>query len=160
MPVKTKPGRRSVIVTGRKYAAAAPPVVLRYFGVEPHDRVRRIVATFASESSRKDLIVLYSAFVEHPRDLAGMPLRSTDLGAMEETLSWRGIAQAVRPRRVQRLRSSENAGYPLRRTLLVTFNREQGHVTADLREIASIFPIQGIGADEDSAFSDLERRFD
>jgi hypothetical protein len=160
MPVKTKPGRRSVIVTGRKYAATAPPVVLRYFGVEPHDRVRRIVATFASESSRKDLIVLSSAFVEHPRDLAGMPLRSTDLGAMEETLSWRGIAQAVRPRRVQRLRSSENAGYPLRRTLLVTFNREQGHVTADLREIASIFPIQGIGADEDSAFSDLERRFD
>ena len=141
MPVKTKPGRRSVIVTGRKYAAAAPAVVHRYFGVEPHDRVRRIVATFGSESSRKDLIALYSAFVEHPRDFAGMPLRSTDLGAMEETLRWRGgFAQVVRPRRVQRLRSSENAGYPLRRTLLVTFNREQGHVTADLREIASIFP--------------------
>jgi hypothetical protein len=44
--------------------------------------------------------------------------------------------------------------------MLVTFNREQGHVTADLREIASIVPIQGIGSDEDSAFSDLERRFD
>jgi hypothetical protein len=160
MPVKTKPGQRSVIVTGRKYAAAAPPVVDWYFGAEPQDRVRQIVTTFGSESSRKDLIALCSAFAEHARDFAGMPLRSTELGTMEETLRWRGIAQAVRPRRVRRLRSSENAGYPLKRTLLVMFNREQGHVTADLREIASIFPIQGIGADEDSAFSDLERRFD
>src|ERR1019366_804935 len=139
MALKTKSGqpRRSVIVTGRKYAATAPPAVHQYFGVEPHDRVRPIVATFGSESSWKDLIVLYSAFIENPSDLAGLPLKRTDFSTMEEILRCRGIAHSVRPRRVQRLRSPENAGYPLRRTLLVTFNREQGHVTADLREVAS-----------------------
>lgn len=162
MSLKTKPGqaRRSVIVTGRKYAATATPGVHRFFGVEPHDRVRPIVATFGSESSWKDLVGLCSAFIESPGDLAGLPLKPTDFGAMEEILRFRGIAHAVRPRRVQRLRSSENVGYPLRRTLLVTFNREMGRVIAELREVAAIVPIQGIGADEDLALIDLERRFD
>jgi hypothetical protein len=158
----TKPGhaRRPVIITGRKYAATAPAVVHRFFGVEPPDRVGPIVATFGSESSWKELIVLYSAFLENASDLAGLPLKQTDMSTMENVLSCRGFSYIVRPRRVHRLRSSENTGYPLRRTLLVTFKREKGHVTADLREIASILSIQGIGPDEDSAFRDLERRFD
>src|SRR5438105_1457077 len=61
---------------------------------------------------------------------------------------------------VQRLRAEEDNGYPLRRTLLVVFNRVGRQVTAEFKEVAAILEIRGLGADEADAFRDLERQFD
>jgi hypothetical protein len=72
-------------------------------------------------------------------------------------------SQVARPRPVERLRSPEPAehhGYPLRRTQLVTFNREKAGVTAELRELSHLLDVMGLGTDEDAALRDLERRFD
>src|SRR5262249_3380901 len=72
----------------------------------------------------------------------------------------KGIAQTVRPVPLQRMRSVEHSGYPLKRTLLVTFNRDRGRVLAELKEVSRTLGIQGVGYDEESALQDLERQFD
>src|SRR5262249_10230610 len=72
----------------------------------------------------------------------------------------RGLSHSVRPRRVQRLRSDENNGYPLGRPLLVLFNREGIIVTAEFKEVAAILDVRGVGLDEESALRDLEVRFE
>jgi hypothetical protein len=155
-------------VTGQKYAAKSPPVVYQKFGLEPRDRIRPVVAALGSEVNWEQLRALYSSFVEIYHDPTGLPAGRPELGTMQkicldtaQEFFWdRRSAQVARPFALQRLRSPEHGGYPLRRTLLVIFNREQGHVTADLKEVSSILGIRGMGVDEASALGDLERHFD
>jgi hypothetical protein len=109
--------------------------------LKPRDGLRHIVALMGSEASTKELLFeLAIAFQQHLPD--------------------RGDPHAVGTREINRLRSAENNGYPLRRTLLVVFNREPGRVTAEFREISHIRLLRGTGLDEDSALRDLEARFD
>jgi hypothetical protein len=117
-----------------------------------------------SESSVQQLLDVSSAFVENLDDLAGLQLppdRADQLlSYLTEFLSHRGVAQAVRPVPVDRLRSPGHRGYPLRRTLLVMLNRERHQVTAEFKEVFPTLSIRGIGGDEQSALRDLERQFD
>jgi len=92
--------------------------------------------------------------------------RSLSLGSRQSGTTDQGdagVSQVARPRPVPRLRPPEPAehhGYPLRRTQLVTFNREKVGVTAELKEASRLLGLQGLGIDEDAALRDLERRFD
>ncbi len=159
-----RPVRRSVRVTGRKYAVGSSSAVQQVFGRESHDRVRPFVAALGSEVNSGQLFDLTSVFLQSPEDLAGLPLVAAQLDRLldrlRETVRNRGIAQVARPLPIQRLRSPEHHGYPLRRTQLVVFNREKGRVTAELREVSRSLDLRGIGADEALALRDLERQFD
>jgi hypothetical protein len=67
----------------------------------------------------------------------------------------------VRPRRLNRIRSQEYAGgYPLRRTLLLMFDRDGQGIVAQIREVSAAFGLRGEGYDIESAIDDFERRFE
>jgi hypothetical protein len=52
----------------------------------------------------------------------------------------------VRPRRLNRIRSQEYAGgYPLRRTLLLMFDRDGQSIVAQIREVSAAFGLRGEG---------------
>jgi hypothetical protein len=157
--------RRPVRVTGRKIAASPSSSVPQMFRLEPRDRVRQFVAAMSSDGNSPELLDVSTVFIESLVDLNGLLIASAEfrkilLDRVSKLLRDRGVAQVARPLPVQRLRSPEHHGYPLRRTQRVIFNREKGHVTAELKEVSRMLDLRGIGADEDLAFRDLERQFD
>ena len=159
--------RRTVRVTGRKYAATAPRQVHEAFGLEPRDWVRPIVAALSSKGNTADLVDMFTVFLENMEDLRGVLVEPAELpGILDriiKALRHRGVSQVARPLAIQRLRSPEpieHHGFPLRRTQLVVLNRQKGCIIAELKEVSRILDLRGMGTDEDAALRDLERRFD
>jgi hypothetical protein len=144
---------RSVRVTGRKLSSPAHEARHAAFQLEPLDGVRALVARMGIEHIRA-LVALMGSEASSPQLLE---LASPFVGG---TLRDHGELHAIGTREINRLRSPENNGYPLRRPLLVVFNREPGRVTAEFREIVDILEMRGAGLDEESALRDLEARFD
>jgi hypothetical protein len=148
-------------VTGRKLAKPAPLSVRTRFGLDPRDGARIRVALLAeSETSVKELLAAASFFVDSPEPLGEVAGRTDELTELWQRIGLRGEHPFARALRVNHLRAPEHNGYPLRRTQLVVFNRRKGQVTASFSEVAGTLKIMGIGTDEATALSDLERQFD
>src|SRR5438128_2143334 len=135
-PRSTRPAGRSVRITGRKLAGTAPPAVHAVYGLEPRDHVRSIVAMLASsEQQQRTLLDIAEPFLDDIREWVDLLGRGTDqqrqqvIQKVSERKTIRGVAPAARFRLIQRIGSVEHRGYPLRRTQLVTFNRERDGVT-------------------------------
>jgi len=159
-PRLRKPSRRSTRVTGRKFASDAPMPIHLVYRLEPHQRIRPLVAMMASEVNLAHSLDLASPFVLKLSDLSGLTLKADFITGVSKRLQDRGVAHAAGPLPIHRLHSTENNGYPLRRTLLVVFNGEAGRITAELKEVSDILNIRGVGWDEKSALNDLELRFE
>jgi hypothetical protein len=134
--------RRSIRVTGRKLASPAPLSVQPVSEQGHPDGMRSQVALMASD--------------DNVRSLLDTPAHFCDSGEAGNRTRF----SSVQPQRVQRLPCRENNGYPLRRTLLVVFNRDRHTVTAEFKEVTDILQIRGGGSDKTEALRDLERQFD
>jgi hypothetical protein len=161
-----RPAGRSVRITGRKLAGTAPRTVHAVYGLEPRDHVRSIVAMLASsEQQQRTLLDIAQPFLDDIRELSGLPGSGADqlrhfIQQVYERMQIRGVAPSARFRLIQRMGSAEHRGYPLRRTQLVTFNREREGVTAQLREVGDVLKIQGLAIEDNHALRDLERQFE
>jgi hypothetical protein len=149
--------RQSAMITTQKAAVSPPPAVRRAYRLDPREGVREIVAGLASDHNRGELIDLARALREHV-------CTAGELGGLQEALH-RVLAESFHqssavPIRVTRIPSPTHNGYPLRRTYLVTVNRESDQVVAEIREIAQAIPLQGRGKDVASALGSLARAFD
>lgn len=150
-------------VTARKYAAAHAAGGLPYHA-EPRERMRPAVAALGSDANVVRLLELSESFFDRPEDLTGVSFSQSDgvqllLDRVAERVRTRGVSAAVRPRPIHRLGTGAGS-YPLRRTQLVSFNHERGgRVTAELKPVARLLGIRGIGVDQDAAVRDLERQF-
>jgi hypothetical protein len=142
----------------------ASPSFQASFGFGARDGARARVALMASDASVGELLDTAAFFLDSAEELEGLAARpGVDSALMDRVrmrLDRHGASHSVRPVRVDRLRSVEHNGYPLRRAQLVVFNRRGRHVTASLSEVARILGIKGVGTDEVSALQDLESQFD
>lgn len=151
-------------VTARKYAAGPSGGGLPYH-VEPRERMRPIVAVMGSESSVAQLLELSEPFLDGPEGVNGVSFaRPGDvkllLDRISERVQTRGVSASARPKPVHRLGTGAGS-YPLRRTHLVTFNRERGgKVFAELKEVSRVLGVRGVGVDDATALRDLERQFE
>jgi hypothetical protein len=132
--VTQRNGRRSIRVTSRQLASPCDHAAC---GLDPWEEVRSFVPLTAPDARPNDRHDGGASFVDSTEELKG---------------------RTVRP--VERLRSEEYHGYPLRRAVLVVFNRDGRKVTAELKEVAGILKIRGVGMDEESALRDLEVQFE
>jgi hypothetical protein len=132
-------------------------VVRRAYQLDPREGVREVVARLASDQSRDQLMDVAKSLRENVFENIVYGLLQ---GAMYQWLADSRNQSIAGPVSVNRILSPSHDGYPLRRTYLVTVNREPGGVVAEIREVSPIIALRGRGAELSLALDDLFRCFD
>ncbi len=149
--------RGSALITGRKFAVSRPEAARSAYRLDPREGVREIVAQLASDHNREELMALAEVLRERLNEGS---LRGGLQGTLYRLLAKSSNQSIAVPIPVTRIPSPAHNGYPLRRSYLITVNRELDEVVAEIRELNPIISLRGRGADVESAFDSLARLFD
>ena len=132
---------------------------------DPWESRRVVVADLASDRSRADLMAVAmimrefaaTSFCEHGSK-AGLLCKETH-HEVYQMIACSLSESIAEPHYLTRISPPSDSSYPLRRPLLVTLNTESDDFVAEIREVSTIIPLRGRGADVRLALDDPARCF-